>query len=238
MARDFERSSSEYIDRADIITAAVDNFTMSAWINIESLPGATMNILSNGLSGGFGEGYQLQVTIAGKLRLDFAYVANALGATTLSTATLYHVLGVRRSGTAYVYLNGAQEGTTTTSTPFTPGGSSSTTIGARQNEGTSITGFFDGLIAEAAMWDRALSDAEIAALAKGFSPKFFPKNLLFYKPLIRDIADQKDSGTWTSSGTVAADHPRIYYPSRPQAIFPPAAAAASANFFTLLGAGT
>lgn len=42
-------------------------------------------------------------------------------------------------------------------------------------------------IAEAAAWNVALSDAEIAILAKGYRPTFVrPQNLICYLPLVRD----------------------------------------------------
>lgn len=94
--------------------------------------------------------------------------------------------------------------------------------------------------AEFAIWNRVLSAGEIAALAKGYSPRFFPSGLVFYVPMLGTTNEPSlmTGTTATVTGTTETDHPRIIYPSRPQAIFPPAAAAASANFFTLLGAGT
>jgi len=67
-----------------------------------------------------------------------------------------------------------------------------------------------GDIAEFAMWDVVLTDAEIASLGKGFSnSKIRPQNLLTNSRLIRTLADVK--GRSTASGSVtASSHPRVY----------------------------
>lgn len=81
---------------------------------------------------------------------------------------------------------------------------------------------FDGLIAEAGIWDVALTDAEIAILALGYSPLFVrPSSLVFYAPLIRGVTatggndiDIVGGLTLTDNNTVTVgDHPRIIRPS-------------------------
>jgi hypothetical protein len=80
---------------------------------------------------------------------------------------------------------------------------------------------WNGDLCEVAVWDRVLSDDEIKALAKGYSPAFFRKGLKSYWPLlhdyIRDIAGGYEmSSTGENDPTVAAHH-RIIYP-RPHQI--------------------
>ncbi len=83
-------------------------------------------------------------------------------------------------------------------------------------------GYTNGSIAEAAVWDVALTDTEVAILANGYSPLLVrPSGLVFYSPLIRDI----DAGKWpehivgvalTELGTPTVGvHTRVYYPSAP-----------------------
>jgi hypothetical protein len=115
-------------------------------------------------------------------------------------------------------------------------------IGGAYNTGATnnVSNHWNGDIAESFFFERELSAAEVAILAKGYSPLFLGSGLTFYAPLVRDIYDIKAAFSLTDSGTAASSHPRIIYPSIPQIRFPEAAAAAaaSANFFTLLGAGT
>jgi len=71
--------------------------------------------------------------------------------------------------------------------------------------------FLNGSIAEAAIWNAALTDAEIASLAAGFTPdQIRPQSLQFYAPLVRDLVDVRGGRTITNvnSATVAT-HPRI-----------------------------
>ena len=64
--------------------------------------------------------------------------------------------------------------------------------------------------AGAGIWNVALTAAEIASLAKGFSPRLIrPQSLAFYAPLIRETLDIRGGLTLTDSGSTVADHPRI-----------------------------
>ena len=73
-------------------------------------------------------------------------------------------------------------------------------------------------VAECALWNVALTAAEIDALAAGFSPLFIrPGSLVGYWPLggaYSDYIDPIGSNTLSATGDpAAADHPRIIYPS-------------------------
>jgi hypothetical protein len=101
-------------------------------------------------------------------------------------------------------------------------------IGIALTCGLTITELFSGLIAEAAIWNVALTDAEVAQLGKGYSPLLVrPDGLVFYAPLVRNVQDVIGGLTLTATGspTVVA-HPRIIYPARKRFSFPTAAAAA------------
>lgn len=72
--------------------------------------------------------------------------------------------------------------------------------------------FFDGAGAEAAIWSVALTAAEIASLAKGFSPRRIrPQSLVFYAPLIRNLQDVRRGLALTPvNGPTVVAHPRCY----------------------------
>lgn len=68
-------------------------------------------------------------------------------------------------------------------------------------------------VAEYAYWNVELSDAEMAALAKGFKPsRIRPQNLVFYSPCIRGLQELKGGRTLVKqAGTqVATAHPRVF----------------------------
>lgn len=100
----------------------------------------------------------------------------------------------------------------------TPGGLNRATVGAWESSG-GVTAYFAGGAAEAAVWDVALSDAEILALAQGDSPLLVrPDNLRAYWPLGGDFgendADQSGQANdlTAEGGPGWTTHPPIRYP--------------------------
>lgn len=70
---------------------------------------------------------------------------------------------------------------------------------------------FIGDIAEVAIYNVALTPAEITALAKGFTPdQIRPQSLVFYAPLVRDLIDPKGGLPITNNNSATVvNHPRI-----------------------------
>jgi hypothetical protein len=131
-----------------------------------------------------------------------------------STSTWHHVAGVFTSSTSRAaYLDGGNKGTNSTS--IVPTGPFDETCFSGYWEGGVQYNSIDGYIAECAIWNAALTDAEVAALAAGYSPLLIrPANLVFYVPLIRDADEDIVGGlSLTANGTPTVEaHPRIYYP--------------------------
>lgn len=102
-----------------------------------------------------------------------------------STNTWFHVAGVATSATSRaVYFNGGSKGTDTNSkTPF---GMDRFTLGKRDNVSNDrpFAGGGTGYLADVALWNVALTDAEVLSLARGYSPLLVrPSALVFYSPL-------------------------------------------------------
>jgi len=81
---------------------------------------------------------------------------------------------------------------------------------------------WDGYMAENAIWNVALNEGEVAALAKGYSPLFIrPHNLLYYWPLNEqsgadNAVDRMGVATATQTGTPGpGPHPPMIYPRMP-----------------------
>ena len=110
------------------------------------------------------------------------------------------------------YLNGSQltlsfNGTIPATTSNLGGTSDNFRIGRiTYNNSWSV-----GQFAELAMWQEALSGADVAALAKGMTPdKVRADKLVSYIPLVRDIQDVRSGTTLTDTSTTVATHPRVY----------------------------
>lgn len=104
--------------------------------------------------------------------------------------TWTHAAGVFNSASRVAYLNGGNTGTQSTSVS----NPTNTTdyllslnydIASLQGNGHNATGQLVRM-AEAAVWDAALTTDEILALSKGAKPKTIrPESLIFYSPLVR-----------------------------------------------------
>lgn len=139
-----------------------------------------------------------------------------------SVDTWHHVCAVYAAvDDRRCYLDGGNKGTESTS--ITPSGIDRTAIG---QVGDSTPGrYLESRVAEAAIWNRALTDAEVLMLSKAYSPSFVPQSLVAYWPLVRDADTDIVGGfnlTAFNAPTVA-NHPRIIYPAR-ISLFPPVAA--------------
>lgn len=77
--------------------------------------------------------------------------------------------------------------------------------------------FFSGGLAECALWNRVLTDGELAALGKGFAPAFFPRGRVMYSLIDgRTSPERNMTGTGaqgTVTGTTYLEHPPVLYPS-------------------------
>jgi hypothetical protein len=83
---------------------------------------------------------------------------------------------------------------------------------ARMADGGFAGNYHNGLAAEAAVWNVALSDAEVVSLSKGFKPyRIRPQSLVFYAPLIRELHDVRGGRNLTNNNSATvANHPRVY----------------------------
>lgn len=132
--------------------------------------------------------------------------------------TWFHACGVYTSATSRAaYLNGGNKGTNTGSR--TPSGLNRTSIGKRDNATGDRPFSSTGFIAEVAIWNDSLTDAEVASLATGISPfKIRPSALVAYWPLIGNTSPEVNlvsTATQTVQGTLsAAAHPRVIMPPR------------------------
>jgi hypothetical protein len=141
---------------------------------------------------------------------DAVAQGDALGGAPATNAW-QHGGGVFASTTSRTaYLNGTPGTEETTSVAdITP-----TRVSIGVLDETTPADYMDGQIADAAIWNAALTDAEMAALAAGASPlSIRPGNLIFYVPLVRDNDIDIVGGlplTATGTPTVSDDPGKLY----------------------------
>jgi hypothetical protein len=216
MARTFVSASSQYLER----TAAVLTdypVTIAVWVRP-----ATVDIVQTPValsqSGGTA---RCLMQISGTNNITAFNAATGGGASgfssstgTVSANTWHHGAAVFTSATSRTaYLDGVAGTPETTNVAIA--GMDRTNIGARYN--TTIGAYMNGDLAEAAMWNVALTAGEIASLAKGLAPIAVRiDSLVAYWPLIGRASPEYDvvggfAMTLTNTPTTGA-HPRIYYP--------------------------
>jgi hypothetical protein len=198
-------------------------FTLACWFNTQN-DTRTQGLLQ---VGDFAAFQRCILSAGGSVAGDPArmQVQGSTATVTITTSTGWttntwnHACGTARLTGSFpaqefaVYLNAGGKVTSASNVgaPSTPW--SSMQIGAQTTN--NITGqgsFFDGLIAEAGIWNVALTDDEIASLAKGMTCNLVrPQSLVFYAPLIRNLVDVKGGLTLTNNNTATVvDHTRVY----------------------------
>ncbi len=139
-------------------------------------------------------------------------VRNAVTTTALSWAGVWqHACGVFASSTSRsAFLNGAGKGSNVQTS--TPAGLNALWLGRQPDGGAP----FDGRLGHVAVWNIALSDADVAALAAGDNPLTIqPANLIRYWPLEDDAVCVITGEVLTLSGATfdAADNPPVDPPA-------------------------
>ncbi|HWA18959.1 MAG TPA: LamG-like jellyroll fold domain-containing protein [Devosia sp.] len=156
---------------------------------------------------------------------DGAGTAIATSSTTFTADTWFHLCGVFASASdRRAFLDGAGKGTN--STNKTPSGLNRTSVGKIDNTANSRPWASGGTgdIAEVAIWNAALDDAQVAMLATGLIPtKVRPDALVAYWPLVHGYSPEinllSNTSVLTMQGTLSmAPHCRVFMPRHRQAI--------------------
>lgn len=243
MARTFIDGSSEGLLVNSAVTAG-NVCSMAGWFNADSINTKLCIIglcdkdnsntkwrLMAAHGGGVGD------PLIAEVRDNGSGVSSAKTSVGYTAATWHHGAAVFDGDSSRkAYLDGGNLGTNTTTRANT--GIDRTTVGYIGDSTPSA--YFDGALAELAIWSIALTAEEASVLAAGYSPLFVrPESLLFYMPLLRDDDNDLIGGlSLTAVGTpTISDHPRMIYPSRSLQLGVPAAAAGGSILPTVLRDG-
>ncbi len=191
MARLFDDANTDYLSRTDILDLTDYPFSMACWFNSDVALNQTLMCFG---SSGASQDYQ-EMRLRDPADSDVIMltrtgtIAIATTSAQWSINTLHHACGVvAASNSRAVYLDGGNKGTNISNRLFS-GDYDRTRIGVL-NIGATLSQYMSGMIAEAGIWNVALTDAEVAVLAAGYSPLFVrPQNLVAYWPLVRGLTD-------------------------------------------------
>ena len=228
MARSFASASSQYLSVSSAALTA-DPITMAAWFYPSTTHSGTILAITDHdfpsgrwqLTTNTSPGNVLTIIKqnTGGSQTDTVHTTN-----TYSASQWHHAVGVFTStATRFVFLDAddANKGAGSTSVANITA-PSKTSIGMRELNSTPA-GFFNGRIAHAAIWNAALTAAEVAKLYNsgiGVDPRSVrPDSLVAYWPLINGDGDQDYWGNYhlTASGSPTyAQHPPSLMRSRPK----------------------
>ncbi len=210
MARDFDGTN----DILNINAVAVTGipFTLAAWFRADVI-NKTMAILWIGDKDDTNEMHYIQAAgLSGGDPVHANTTAAAGGGTAATTSgfsanTWHHAAGVWvANNNRAAFIDGGSKGTNANNR--TPGGFDRIRIGSRGD--STPSNYFNGRIAEAAIYNVALSDAEVAVLASGVSPlRVRPGNLKGYWPIFGASPETDFSGQGnplTVTQATVADH--------------------------------
>jgi hypothetical protein len=211
--------SGQYLLRTGAVVTAMP-LTLAAWVNLSSLAAAStiINVSSSTADDTYLIHYSLGMTEMSALIENAAGTddQSAAPTTAIATGTWYHVCGVFTSSTSRTcYVNGTGAVTSVVSIAPTSTNINNMSIGVSN---AAATGGIDspafGTIAFPAIWNVALTAADVAALAAGASPKKVrPQGLVSYTRMSEIDSPVPDlcGGTWTVTGSpTAGANPRIY----------------------------
>jgi hypothetical protein len=174
VSREFD-GVDDRLDNTTSIPLSAYPFSMACWFRSDSI---TVNQTLMQLQDKDSTSPRQYLRCAGAVASDPVQAVTATSgstqtastSTSYTAATWHHACGVWASDTSRAaYLNGGGKGTNATSRTFNSGaGMDSVTIGCAGH--STPDNFTDGRIAYAAIWNVALSDAEVALLAGGDHP--------------------------------------------------------------------
>lgn len=209
----FAAASSQYITYPEPSAALDDDFMVSCWIRLASIPSSGEYVVV-GRYGSNNTLWRLSVDSSGNALFGYRHRV-ATHATTLSTNTWYHLYGGHVFFLPYIWVDGAGKvtgngaGGVTSSNVLTIGSDSFASRGR----------YFDGDIEHVAIYSTPTGankndDGDVLALAAGAHPfRVEPDDLLFYTPLydtgyINDMTGKEAiAGTANGSPTIATGAP-------------------------------
>lgn len=150
------------------------DFTISMWFKADALNGTSMYLYNNAPSG-----FNVVIDAAKQIYNEVNGNGNyqIVGTTVLSPSTWYHVLLVQQSGTRIsIYINNKLEAYLAGEPNPTYNASQIQCLGAfgYTNSSASFSNFFTGTIDEVALFNRAITQQERAALYNGGAGKQAP----------------------------------------------------------------
>ena len=232
MALEFDRASVDYASSTSRVGISGYPFSIAAWVNVVDITVGFQGICSQGNFSVNPSGFWFHATSGDaietlRLSLNDGTSSADLDSTGKLTAGVWqHACCVATSSDVSFYINGAFDSSPAHSSTWLESTTHDFYI-ACENDGSNspnIGAAIDGSIAELAIYDRALTAAEVASLGLGFYPPMVAQDgLLRYWSLRSEPPTELEligGMDVTVTGATSIDHPRIIYPGAQILQFP------------------
>lgn len=213
MAWDFDGTND--MMEGDLGVTYSPPITMACWFNSDTTATNTTLLTFNNGSDAENLSQSLSLRL---VSTGFPRVASSSGAgNTLVTGTTpyqlnkwHHIVGTFPSTTSRsIWFDGILENSNTTESRVS--NPRWVIIGNGSGGTYSPNQYYNGRLAEIAIWTAVLNADEIMSLAKGIKPiQIRPQSLLVYIPLIKDIQEYSSGIKITNNATQSAFHTRRY----------------------------
>lgn len=162
------------------------NFTVGLWVNLRKIGTAwTGNLINkwntsgtpgtNEWSIGLGDSATGLIMIPSFSIESGNTIYNIKSTENINNGLWYHIVGKREGDYIYIFVNGEEKGKTYV------GNVSVNNVGRNIYIGRAVSGYYyNGLIEEISIWDRALSNQEISNLSKGLEKNYSRIDMNFY----------------------------------------------------------
>lgn len=218
MARDFDGTTQYASVSTPVLTAYP--VTMAAWFRSDVASSIrTIIAITDAATAQGGIQLLLAANLVGDpISANVNGINAAISTTGITVGTWHHACGIWASATdRRAFIDGGSKGTNTNNATF-PIGTDSTDVGARLQ--STIIAFFNGRIAEAAIWSVALTDDEVAQLSRGVSPlRIQSQSLVAYWPLYGNGSPEPDYGGGVNNLTLTGSPPQADHSPRTQPPF-------------------
>ncbi len=221
MARLFDDTSSEYLQASSAVVLGPPA-TLACWFRTDATE--AQSLISIGYTGAITRRLVLVLSKAAggqnvaAQTADAGQLVSATSAESYVTDVWQHAGAVFESDSNRRAALDGQFGSDET-TSRSVGLLDETMVGALRAGSSGIKAFMSGSIAEAAIWNVALTAAEMETLAAGYSPLCLAhrrQNLVLYHDLIRPLGRPGRGPDLTATGTAVTPHPRLIAPAPPQ----------------------
>ncbi|WP_288007771.1 DUF2341 domain-containing protein [Thermofilum sp.] len=163
----------DYVNFGNILNLAGKSLTISAWIKVNQLPpsGYTYPFVARRqTSGSYNADYLVEVTSGGGICFTYAkagtynWYGSCTGGGIITAGQWFHVVAVfdSSSTTAKIYVNAVQKASQNTGQQLTSNSGAVFRLAYTWDTGTNK--YYNGVLDEIAVFDRALTDSEISAL--------------------------------------------------------------------------